>query len=318
MLAINWGKQEEIRQVRRSADIIGGVELASIVVNFLLYPLMWLVPTFPEGSFEQQVYELVLYLIVFALPFSVAARASGMRMQDLMGRGRPPAVVYLMTVGLTLGWSFVAGWLGGGLELFLNGIGLTEIGEAYVLPTSSAAIVVQFLSVAIIPPIVEELCYRGFFLNTAVRSLGTWGAIALTSFAFWLAHYSIEILPLAFGFGLIGGYIRRRYGSLLPSMCGHFAVNSTYLLINYSWSAGGTRVGGMTALGIDLAEVALGAVGFALFVRLGCWKEIWEGSFGHRSGLTPKQLVRSVLTSLPALIMLACAIYFTAKNLEGI
>lgn len=314
---INW-EQESVRRVRRSADVIGGVELASVAVNVLLYPLLWAMPAFSDGSFGAELSDLLLYLIVFALPFCVASRMSDMSVRDLMGRGRPPAGVYVMTICLTLGWSFAAGWLGGGMETLLNQFGLTETVDSYVLPTSAAAAVVQFISVAIVPPIVEELCYRGFYLNTAVRSMGTWGAIVLTSFAFWLAHYSVEILPLAFGFGLIGGYIRRRYGSLLPSMCGHFAVNSVYLLINAGWDLGGMRTGATIAAGVNLTEVLLGAVGVALFVRRGCLRELWDGAFGYRSGLTPRQMVRGVLTSLPVLLMLLITIYFTAKNLEAL
>ena len=38
------------RQVRRSTDIIGVTILASIAINYLLYPLMWLLPDFAEGT----------------------------------------------------------------------------------------------------------------------------------------------------------------------------------------------------------------------------------------------------------------------------
>lgn len=313
---ISW-KKEEIRQVRRSADLIGIVEIASILINLLLYPIVRLLPVLEEGSLGAEVYDLLLYLIVFAIPVTVAARWTGMDVDDLMGRGRPSPTVYLMTIGLTLGWSYTASWLAGGMEVLMNGFGLTEAQDVFVMPAGGAAMAVRFLSVAIIPPIVEELCYRGFYLSTAVRSMGTWGAIVLTSFAFWLAHYSVEILPLAFGFGLIGGYIRRRYGSLLPSMCGHFAVNSIYLLVNAGWEIG-TRAGTGISLVVSLAEILFGAIGVTLFVREGCLKEIWDGTFGHRSALTPREQARAVLTSLPALLVLLTAVYFMAKNLEAL
>ncbi len=313
---MGW-KQDQIRQVRRSANIIGGVELACIALNFLLYPIMWLMPVFPAGSLAAELSDLILYVIVFALPFSAAARLSDLSAADLVGKGKPSASVYVMTIGLTLGWSFVAGWMGTGLGGIMGRFGVAEISDAYVLPESTAALVVQFISVAVVPPIVEEMCYRGFFLHTAVRSMGTWGAIVVTALTFWMAHYSIEILPLAFGFGVLGGYIRRRYGSLLPSMCGHFAVNGVYMLINVSWEIGGLYTGTAVAIAVDLAEILLGAVGVALFVRKGCLREILDGSFGYRTGVTPGQIARGVLTSIPALLLLLITIYFTAGNLEA-
>lgn len=307
--------KQEKRAVRRSADIIALVELGSIVINYLLYPLVRRLPAFAAGSFGDELCELLLYLIVFAVPVAVAARLSDMRIGDLMGPEDPPASVYLMTIGLTMGWALLANQLGANIEGILNMFGLTELSDAYVLPSSGAALAVQIISVAIVPPIVEEICYRGFFLNVAVRSMGTWGGIVLTSIAFWLAHYSIEILPLAFGFGVIGGYVRRRYGSLLPSMCGHLVVNGVYLIVNISWETCGRQMGTTISAVVYLLEILMGAVGIALFVRNGCLKELVDGKFGKRALLTPWQMVKAVLSSVPVWIILIMAIYFTAGNL---
>ena len=304
------------RQVRRSTDIIGVTILASLAINYLLYPLMWLLPDFAEGTVGRELTDAALYVIVFAIPFAVGARLSGMTVQELVGDKRPAPEIYLMTIGLVLGWSVLAGSMGVGIEGILNQFGLTEITEEYQLPSGPAALAVQFVATAVIPPIVEELCYRGFYLRTAERSMGSWAAIALTSVAFWLAHYSIEIMPLAVGFGVIGGYIRERYGSLLPSMCAHFAVNTVYLLVNISFAAGGDTIGTVLSTGIYLLEMLLGAIGVVLFVRRGCLKEIWHGIFGNPADVPVRQMVFAVLTSVPALLVLLLSVYFTAGNLE--
>ncbi|MGM9677055.1 MAG: lysostaphin resistance A-like protein [Butyricicoccus sp.] len=304
------------RQVRRSTDIIGVTILASLAINYLLYPLMWLLPDFAEGTVGRELTDAALYVIVFAIPFAVGTRLFGMTVQELVGDKRPAPEIYLMTIGLVLGWSVLAGSMGVGIEGILNQFGLTEITEEYQLPSGPAALAVQFVATAVIPPIVEELCYRGFYLRTAERSMGSWAAIALTSVAFWLAHYSIEIMPLAVGFGVIGGYIRERYGSLLPSMCAHFAVNTVYLLVNISFAAGGDTIGTVLSAGIYLLEVLLGAIGVVLFVRRGCLKEIWHGIFGNPADVPARQLAFAVLTSVPALLVLLLSVYFTAGNLE--
>lgn len=304
------------RQVRRSTDIIGVTILASLAINYLLYPLMWLLPDFAEGTVGRELTDAALYVIVFAIPFAVGTRLSGMTVQELVGDKRPAPEIYLMTIGLVLGWSVLAGSMGVGIEGILNQFGLTEITEEYQLPSGPAALAVQFVATAVIPPIVEELCYRGFYLRTAERSMGSWAAIALTSVAFWLAHYSIEIMPLAVGFGVIGGYIRERYGSLLPSMCAHFAVNTVYLLVNISFAAGGDTIGTVLSAGIYLLEMLLGAIGVVLFVRRGCLKEIWHGIFGNPADVPARQLAFAVLTSVPALLVLLLSVYFTAGNLE--
>lgn len=302
------------RQARRSADIIGVTILASLAINYLLYPLIRLLPDFADGTVSRELVDMVLYVIVFAVPFVVGSKLSGMTVSDLVGAKRPEPEVYWMTIGLVLGWSLFANSMGMRIEGILNQFGLTEMAEAYQLPSSPMALAIQFLSTAVIPPIVEELCYRGFYLRTARRTTGVWPAILLTSILFWLAHYSIEIMPLAVGFGVIGGYIRERYGSLLPSMCSHFAVNTVYLLVNVSFVIGGARIGSVLSACIYLLELLLGAVGVVLLVRRGDIKEIWHGMFGRSADI--KQWMIGVCTSLPIWLVLLLSIYFTSGNLE--
>lgn len=312
---MHW-EQTVRRQARRSADIIGMTILASLAINYLLYPLMQLLPDFTDGTVSGELLDMILYVIVFAVPFVVGSKLSGMTVNDLVGTKRPEPEVYLMTIGLVLGWSLVASSIGMRIEGILNQFGLTEATEVYQLPSSLTALAVQFLGTAVIPPIVEELCYRGFYLRTAQRAMGTWHAIILTSITFWLAHYSIEILPLAVGFGVIGGYIRERYGSLLPSMCAHFAVNTVYLIVNVSFVVGGAHIGSVLSAGIYLLELLLGAVGMVLLVRRGDWKKIWDGVFDRPTDGTGTQCVVGVFTSVPIWLVLLLAVYFTSGNLE--
>lgn len=307
--------KQETRQVRRSADIIALTALMSVFINYLLYPVIGLLPAAADGSLYGETRELVLYVVIFAVPFLAASRLSGMSLRALAGQGRPGAEVYLMTLGLALGWSIAAGWLGVGIEEMLNGCGLTEVSSEYVLPDSAAALAVQFVSTAIVPPIVEELCYRGFYLNTALRAMDAGSAIILTSVCFWMAHDSLEIFPLAFGFGLLGGYIRRRYGSILPSMCAHFAVNSVYILVNASYALG-EPAGTVISVAVELIELALGAVGLLLFVRRKEWRRVSELGNSARGSLTAGQITAAVLTSVPMLVLIALTIYFTQTYLE--
>ena len=313
----NIEKDIEQRWVRSCVTIIALTYLAEIGINYLLFPLTaWLhIPDYAAGSLGAELQDMITYLIIFALPFGVAAHLCGMRPKELIGRSRPTASVYVMTMGLTMGWNLTAGWAAAGIEQMLNTVGLTEPTDPYTAPLSAAAAVVQFLSIAVIPPIVEELCFRGFYLNLTVRSMGTWGAIIFTAVLFWMAHYSLEMLPLAVGFGIISGYVRRRYGSLLPSIAAHFAVNSIYFVVNYSYLFG-NRIGSMLYLAVAMLELAMGAVGIALFIGKGCLKGIVDGTFGYHTGLTAGQAARSIALSLPVWIALGFVVHATLRGLE--
>src|SRR5439155_9671023 len=87
------------------------------------------------------------------------------------------------------------------------------------------------LVICLAPAICEELAFRGFILS-GLRRLGhTWGAIALASVFFGLAH---GILQQSLGAAVIGaviGYIAVKSGSLLPGILYHGVHNSLSVLI---------------------------------------------------------------------------------------
>ena len=305
---------EQIRRVRHTADVIAMVEILSVLINYLIFPILDHIPVFEAGSFGAELTDMLLYLAVFAVPIVIASRWTGISFAEMAGKGKPDRTVYLMAIGLTAGWSYAAGYLGVIVSDGMAWFGVAESAQEYILPTSVWALVVQVIAVALVPPLVEELCYRGLYLTASVRTMGTWGAIVFTSIAFWLAHQSIEILPLAVGFGIIGGYMRRRYQSVLPSMCAHITVNSIYLIANIAEQAGGAQVGAAVSVAISLIELLLGAVGITLFLREGGLKTL--RTFGYRSSLTAGQMIYAVLTSLPMLTALGITIYFTMGNLE--
>jgi sodium transport system permease protein len=92
---------------------------------------------------------------------------------------------------------------------------------------------VVWLVVAITPAICEELLFRGLLLS-ALRGLGMWPALLITSLLFGLAHASIyRLLPTLF-LGLVFGYLVWRSGSVLTGIVAH-ALNNGLMatLVHY-------------------------------------------------------------------------------------
>lgn len=86
-----------------------------------------------------------------------------------------------------------------------------------------------FLIVAIVPPICEELAFRGFILS-GLRHMGhKWRAIVVSSIFFGLAH---ALLQQSIGAALVGivlGYLAVQCGSLLPPILYHILHNGLAL-----------------------------------------------------------------------------------------
>ncbi|MGB3560859.1 MAG: CPBP family intramembrane glutamic endopeptidase, partial [Geitlerinemataceae cyanobacterium] len=92
------------------------------------------------------------------------------------------------------------------------------------------AIACFFLTASIAAPIFEELIFRGFLLPALTAYVPVWGAIALTSLVFAVAHLSLsEVLPLA-TLGMVLGVVYVRSGNLFASMLLHSVWNAGTLL----------------------------------------------------------------------------------------
>ncbi|MDX2242629.1 MAG: CPBP family glutamic-type intramembrane protease [Leptolyngbyaceae cyanobacterium bins.302] len=90
----------------------------------------------------------------------------------------------------------------------------------------NVALILFFVTAAIAAPIFEEILFRGFLLPSLTRYMPIWGAIALSSLIFAVAHLSLsEVLPLTV-LGMVLGFVYARSRNLLASMLLHGLWNT--------------------------------------------------------------------------------------------
>lgn len=97
-------------------------------------------------------------------------------------------------------------------------------------PDRAAPFVANFLVVAVLAPIVEEITFRGLGYKL-LEPFGKWTAILLVGLLFGLAHGLVEALPILAAFGAGLAYVRMRTGSVYPGMIVHGAFNSLVLIV---------------------------------------------------------------------------------------
>jgi membrane protease YdiL (CAAX protease family) len=95
------------------------------------------------------------------------------------------------------------------------------------------AFAANFVVVAGLAPIVEEITFRGLGF-ALLRRLGEWPAILLTGLAFGLAHGLVEGLPILAVFGACLGFLRSRTNSVYPGILAHSAFNAVALTVAVS------------------------------------------------------------------------------------
>jgi membrane protease YdiL (CAAX protease family) len=96
-------------------------------------------------------------------------------------------------------------------------------------PSRAGPFAANFVVVAFLAPVVEELMFRGLGY-TLLERFGRWTAILGTAVAFALAHGLVEGFPLLVLFGAGLAYMRNRVGSIVPGILLHMAFNAVVLL----------------------------------------------------------------------------------------
>jgi len=167
------------------------------------------------------VYGILLAVVVFWV-------GRGLPRSDFFALRRPAS--WPRALGYVLG-GYVAIFVGAGLLL----LGLDAGDEQGLTPdgwdsSRAGAYGANFVAVAVVGPIVEELLYRGAGLSLLLR-FGPRIAVVTTAICFGLGHGLVLALPALVVFGLVTAIVRLRTDSVYPPMLVHCAFNATSLIV---------------------------------------------------------------------------------------
>jgi membrane protease YdiL (CAAX protease family) len=96
--------------------------------------------------------------------------------------------------------------------------------------SKAGAYAANFVAVALVGPIVEELTYRGAGM-ALLAPYGSAVAVFVTALAFGLGHGLVLALAALVFFGLVVALLRQRTGSVYPCILVHCAFNATSLIL---------------------------------------------------------------------------------------
>jgi membrane protease YdiL (CAAX protease family) len=181
----------------------------------------------PENAlyrYETAVGGVVIYVVLLLLVLWIAR---GLPVREFFALRRPRS--WPRALGLALA-AYAAIFVGAGLIL----IALDAGDEQGLTPEAwdssrAGAYAANFVSVAFVGPIVEELMYRGAGLSLLAR-YGAPAAVLVTAAGFGLGHGLLLALPALVFFGLVIAVLRLKTDSLYPCMLVHCAFNATSLI----------------------------------------------------------------------------------------
>lgn len=181
----------------------------------------------PEDAlyrYETAVGGIVVYLMLLGVLLWIA---HGLPKREFFALRRPAS--WPSALGLALA-SYVGIFVGAGLIL----IALDAGDEQGLTPdawdsSKAGAYAANFVSIALVGPIVEELMYRGAGMTLLLR-FGAPAAVVLTALGFGLGHGLVLALAALVFFGLVTAWLRLRTDSIYPCMLVHCAFNATSLI----------------------------------------------------------------------------------------
>lgn len=210
------------------------VQVASV------YLLAWLAP-YPDlvlqMSLELTIVGNCLCILVFALIFKFSQAPFSERVYI----SPFPSRFFLTMIILGISTAFAVALALGMIES--SGIlpqEWFEVQNDTYSDVTEASGVLQFFSVGLMAPVLEEILFRGLILGTLKEKMSPWVAIILSSAAFGLAHGTAISFIYATGLGILMGWLFVKFNSVLPSIIFHMAYNCTL-----AFSAG---ISGLVAL----------------------------------------------------------------------
>ena len=169
---------------------------------------------------------IVIYLVLLGIV--VYGIGNGLSRSEFLALRRPAA------------WPQALGWVLGGYVAIFVGAGLLLVafdagGEQGLTSddwdsSRAGAYAANFVAVAVVGPIVEELVYRGAGVTLLLR-FGTPVAVVATALCFGLGHGLVLALPALVVFGLVTAFVRIRTDSVYPGMLIHGLFNATSLIV---------------------------------------------------------------------------------------
>jgi uncharacterized protein len=171
---------------------------------------------------------LILYAIIFGIVLAIARRGN---MRQLFALRRP------RSWWRAIGWAILVLVLVSALNAALNPFLHPGREQGYTpngwQANHAGAFALNFFTIAVIAPIVEELTFRGLGFSLLLP-FGTPVAVLGIGLAFGLWHGLIQALPVLVGFGAGLAWIRARSDSVYPGMALHAVFNAIALAVAVS------------------------------------------------------------------------------------
>ena len=131
-------------------------------------------------------------------------------------------------------YAFLGRFLGGFLHLLTQFTAVATDAKR-LQGQSSSAWIIAILRGCLLVPMFEEVLFRGLLLSWLNRHMRFAPALLVQAALFAALHLYPVVLPYAFLFGILTGYVRRATGSTFNTILMHGMNNVVLLIVGLRW-----------------------------------------------------------------------------------
>ena len=225
-------------RIRRSGNFCGALILAMYTMQFLI-SLLWslglqwkLLQPDTWGVVGNELADMAIYLLFLVVPAVLVVLISGLRVPPFPTRRiHPTRFVCLVCIGMAV--AVFANVAAAYVLMWMEQFGLQASSSSYAVDPSVEGLILSLISTAVLPALVEEMIFRGFFLG-ALRPFGNGMAVVLSAVTFGLFHGNVQQFVFTCFFGLILAFLTVQTGSIWPAVVTHFCNNAMSVLLTYA------------------------------------------------------------------------------------
>lgn len=180
----------------------------------------------------QQILQIILSCLMFLVPFTIAAKCVGARIDQTIQFGKAKKGTFLPFILFGVGFCSFANVAMNYASSIFSSFGIdydVNFGEN---PEGFFGFLLTFIATAIVPALVEEFACRGIVLGL-LKKYGEGFAIITSSIVFGIMHGNFEQIPFAVMVGLILGYIYVKTNSIWPCVAVHCINNAISVIFSY-------------------------------------------------------------------------------------
>ncbi len=248
----------------------------------------------------QQVMQIVISCAMFFIPFTLAVKCMGKRIDKTVDFGPVNKGTFLPYILFGVGFCAFANIATAEFKSFFDQFGVkyeqVNYGEN---PSGIFGFLLSLIATAVVPALAEEFACRGIILGL-LKKYGEGFAVVASSVLFGIMHGNFEQIPFATMVGLVLGYIYVKTKSLWSCVLVHFINNAISVTSGYLTGLIGVKAESLLYIVYLVMVLMLAIWGTFLLAKRG--KEQYSLAAADTTEIKTVQKYKWFFMSVPVLI----------------